>query len=158
MNTKKIKKNLQSSYMTKLKSSIKTELEIVYITTNGKKFLNQYQAIIHQSELEDDKKKDRRWEQMKAELTELVCKILEEKQWGIFFKNEPMQALPVQDNTTLYKINEVKKEELVTAIDEAVEKNMTERVTEWRKHQTSQNQKYEESSSGTKMTSEDTKE
>ena len=94
---------------------------------------------------------------MKAELTELVCKILEEKQWGIFFKNEPMQALPVQDNTTLYKINEVKKEELVTAIDEAVEKNMTERVTEWRKHQTSQNQKYEESSSGTKMTSEDTK-
>jgi hypothetical protein len=107
--------------------------------------------------LEDDKKKDRRWEQMKAELTELVCKILEEKQWGIFFKNEPMQALPVQDNTTLYKINEVKKEELVTAIDEAVEKTMTERVTEWRKHQTSQNQKYEESSSGTKMTSEDIK-
>ena len=95
---------------------------------------------------------------MKAELTELVCKILEEKQWGIFFKNEPMQALPVQDNTTLYKINEVKKEELVTAIDEAVEKTMTERVTEWREHQTSQNQKYEESSSGTKMTSENTKE
>jgi len=101
MSTKKIKKNLQSSYMKKLKSLIKTELETVYLTTNGKKFLNQYQAIIHQSELEDDKKKDRRWEQMKAELTELVCKILEEKQWGIFFKNEPMQALPVQDNTTL---------------------------------------------------------
>ena len=158
MNTKKIKKNSQSSYMKSLKSLIKTELETVYITTNNKKFLNQYQAIIHQSEIEDDKKKDRRWEQMKAELTELVCKILEEKKWGIFFKNEPMQALPVQDNTTLYKINEVKKEELVTAIDEAVEKNMTERVTEWRKHQTSQNQKYEESSNGTQMTSENTKE
>ena len=95
---------------------------------------------------------------MKAELTELVCKILEENKWGIFFKNEPMQALPVQNNTTLYKINEVKEEELVSAIDKAVEKSMTERVTEWRKHQTSQNQTYRKSSDGTKTTSEDIKE
>ena len=38
---------------------------------------------------------------MKTKIAELVCQILKEKQWGIFFKNEPVQALPVQDNTTL---------------------------------------------------------
>ena len=30
---------------------------------------------------------------MKTKIAEIVCQILKEKQWGIFFKNEPMQSL-----------------------------------------------------------------
>ena len=91
---------------------------------------------------------------MKTRIAEIVCEILKEKQWGIFFKNEPMQSLPVQDNTALYKINEVKKDELVDAIEQAIE----ERITEWQNHQaeTKENQADSGLSSGTNQTLIDT--
>lgn len=87
---------------------------------------------------------------MKTKIAEIVCNIIKEKQWGIFFKNEPMQYLPVQDNTPMYKINEVKDDELMDAIETAIE----ERVNEWQNHQAEQeeNQIDNESLSGTKQT------
>ena len=88
----------------------------MYLTTDDKRFLNKYKAIIHESELEEKRNKNRRWEQMKTDIAELVCEVLKDKQWGIFFKHEPVQALPVQNNTVLYKVNEVKEEELVSAV------------------------------------------
>ena len=88
---------------------------------------------------------------MKTNIAELVCEVLKRKQWGLFFKNEPVQSLPVQDSTTLYKVNEVKEDELVYAIKEAIE----ERVNEWQ-HQTGQNQTDNESSGGMKPTLNDT--
>ena len=91
---------------------------------------------------------------MKTRIAEIVCEILKEKQWGIFFKNEPMQSLPVQDNTALYKINEVNKDELVDAIEQAIE----ERMTEWQNHQAQEkeNQTASGLSSGTNQTLIDT--
>ena len=91
---------------------------------------------------------------MKTKIAEIVCQILKEKQWGIFFKNEPMQSLPVQDNTSLYKINEVRDDELIDAIKQAME----ERLNEWQNHQAEekQNQTDEELSSGTNQTLLDT--
>ena len=89
---------------------------------------------------------------MKTKIAEIVCEILKEKQWGIFFKNEPMQSLPVQDNTALYKINEVNKDELVDAIEQAIE----ERMTEWQNQAEKENQTQNELSSGTNMTLKDT--
>ena len=91
---------------------------------------------------------------MKTRIAEIVCEILKEKQWGIFFKNEPMQSLPVQDNTALYKINEVKKDELVDAIEQAIE----ERMTEWQNHQAQEMENQTDSglSSGTNQTLIDT--
>ena len=91
---------------------------------------------------------------MKTKIAEIVCQILKEKQWGIFFKNEPMQSLPVQDNTSLYKINEVKDDELIDAIKQAME----ERISGWQNHQAEekQNQTEGESLSGTNQTLLDT--
>ena len=92
---------------------------------------------------------------MKTNIAELVSKILKEKQWGIFFKNEPVQALPVQDSTTLYKVNEVKGDELTDAIEYAIEREI-----EWRNNQAEkeQNQTTKESLSGTKQTLSNTEE
>ena len=92
---------------------------------------------------------------MKINIAELVSEVLKEKQWGIFFKNEPIQALPVQDNTTLYKVNEVKGDELFDAIGHKME-----RITEWQNHQAEneQNQTENELLDGTKKTSKDTEE
>ena len=153
MNGKKIQNPFQSSYVTKLKSWIKTELRTVYLTSDKKQYLNEYEALIHESALEENRKMNRRWEEMKTNIAELVCEVLKKKQWGIFFKNEPVQSLPVQDSTTLYKVNEVKEDELVCAIKETIE----ERVNEWQ-HQTSQNQTDSESLNGTNQTLRDTKE
>ena len=95
---------------------------------------------------------------MKTKIAELVCKTLKETQWGIFFKHEPVQALPVQDNTVLYKVNEVNDDELVEAIKQAIEASVDERNEEWQEPQQSQNQKLDKLSNGMKMTSNDTKE
>ena len=154
MSGKKIQNVFQSSYVTKLKSWIKTELVTIYLTSDRKQFLNEYEALIHECELEENRKKDRRWETMKSNIAELVCKVLKNKKWGIFFKNEPMQSLPVQDSTTIFKVNEVKEDELINAIKEAVE----ERVSEWQNHQTGQNQNDNELLSGTNQILNDTEE
>ena len=153
MNGKKIQNPFQSSYVTKLKSWIKTELRTVYLTSDKKQYLNEYEALIHESALEENRKMNRRWEEMKTNIAELVCEVLKKKQWGIFFKNEPVQSLPVQDSTTLYKVNEVKEDELVCAIKETIE----ERVNEWQ-HQTSQKATDSESLNGMNQTLRDTEE
>ena len=153
MNGKKIQNPFQSSYVTKLKSWIKTELRTVYLTSDKKQYLNEYEALIHESALEENRKMNRRWEEMKANIAELVCEVLKKKQWGIFFKNEPVQSLPVQDSTTLYKVNEVKEDELVCAIKDTIE----ERVNEWQ-HQTSQKATDSESLNGMNQTLRDTEE
>tara|TARA_R100000781_G_C4063618_1_gene121938 strand:- start:447 stop:911 length:465 start_codon:yes stop_codon:yes gene_type:complete len=154
MNGKTIQKPFQNSYVTKLKSWIKTELTTIYLTSDKTQYLNEYQALIHESGLEEKREQDRRWEAMKTDIAELICEVLKNKKWGIFFKNEPMQSLPIQDNTTMFKVNEVKEDELVNAIKEAVE----ERVNEWQNHQTGQNQNDNESLSGTNQILNDTEE
>jgi len=94
----------------------------VYLTSDDKNFLDEHQAIIHESELDTKRKQDRRWEEMKTDLTEIVLAVLKNESWGIFFKNEPMQVLPVQDEaTTLYKVNEVREDVLVDAIKKQIE-------------------------------------
>ena len=143
-------------YLKKLKSFLKTELGIVYLTSDGRKFLDDNLAVIHESFLDKQRETDRRWNQMKTKIAELVCQIIKEKQWGIFFKNEPMQALPVQNNTSIYRINEVKDDELMDAIQKA----MDERIDEWQNHQadSTENQTDSELSSGTNQTLNNTEE
>ena len=115
--------------MEKLKSYVKTELRQIYLASDDKIFLTEYEALIHESDLEDKRKKERRWNEMILNITELVCKVLEDKNWGLFFKNEPMQALPIQDSGTLYKVNEVKIEELVSCLEQEI----NERIDQWPK-------------------------
>ena len=127
----------------------------MYLTSDDTKFLDEYKAVIHESYLKEKITTDGRWKQMKTKIAELVCEILKEKQWGIFFKNEPVQALPVQDNTTLYKVNEVKDDELLDAIEHKME-----RIVEWQNHQAERklNQTESESLDGMKKTSTNTEE
>ena len=143
-----------------MRSLIKTEIERVYLTSDDKKFLNEYEAIIHESELEDKRKQNRKWRQMKTDLAEIVLKVLEKERWGIFFKSEPMQSLPVQDSpTTLYKVNEVKEEMLVDAIRKQIEVNAQEREKECRENQAKNAPRIDrELSDGTEKTLNDTNE
>ena len=100
-----------------LKKLIKTELRIVRLTTDSKEFLSEYEAIIHESELEEKRKHQRSWEEMKQNIADMVLEVLKKNRWVIYFINEPMQKLPVQDSlSTLYKVNEVNIDEFEQAI------------------------------------------
>lgn len=139
-----------------LKSLLKTELTTTYLTNDGCRFFNEYEAVIYEYSLQQDKAKERRWIEMKTKIAELVCDVIKEKQWGIFFKHEPMKALPVQDNTSLYKINEVNNDELMDAVMQALE----ERISGWqeKKVNTKEGQTDNELSIGTNQTLKNTEE
>ena len=133
-----------------LKSLLKTELTATYLASDGSRFFEEYDAVIYEYSLQQNKAKERRWNEMKTKIAELVCDIIKEKQWGIFFKHEPMKALPVQDETSLYKINEVNRDELMDAVMQALE----ERMSGWqeRKANIKEEQIDNELSTGTRQT------
>ena len=102
---------------TALTKLIKTELAIVQVTTDSKRFLNKYEALIHEAGLEEERNKNRSWENMKQELVNIVLEVLKKNRWGIYFQNEPMQSLPMKDSlSTLYKVNQVEVDEFEEAV------------------------------------------
>ena len=111
-----------------LKELITTELETVSVTTDNKKFLNEHEALIHESCLEEKRQQQRSWEEMKQNIADIVLEVLRKNRWGIYFKSEPMQVLPVKDSaSTLFKVNDVNIDEFEQAIksqiDTAAERN-----------------------------------
>ena len=142
-----------------LKSLIRTELEAVAVTTDNKKFLNEYKAIIHESELEDKRQQQRSWESMKDKIARLVLDILKENRWGIYFKSEPMQVLPVKDSSsTLFKVNEVNLDEFEQTIKSQIDKDV-ERRSECQENQAKNKlQTDKESLTGTETMLNDTEE
>ena len=108
---------------TALTKLIKTELAIVRVTTDNKKFLNEYEALIHEVALEEKRNQHRSWENMKQNIADIVLDVLRKNRWGIYFKSEPMQVLPVQDSeSTLFKVNEVNVDEFEQAIKTQIDK------------------------------------
>ena len=142
-----------------MKKLIKAELKRVNLTSDGKNFLDINQAIIHESELEEKRITDRRWEQMKTNIAELVLQILEQNRWGIYFKSEPMQVLPVKDSSsTLFKVNEVNIDEFEQAIKSQIDTE-AERNKECQENQAKNTLQIDnESSDGTEKMSSDTEE
>ena len=142
-----------------LKNLIRTELAVVKVTTDNKKFLNEYKAIIHESGLEDKRKQQRSWKSMKDKITKLVLDVLAENRWGIYFKSEPMQVLPVKDSSsTLFKVNEVNLDEFEQTIKSQIDRDV-ERSNECQENQAKNKlQTDRESSDGIEMTSNDTEE
>ena len=143
---------------TALTKLIKTELAIVQVTTDSKRFLNKYEALIHEAGLEEKRNKHRSWENMKQELVNIVLEVLKTNRWGINFQNEPMQSLPMKDSlSTLYKVNEVSIDEFDEAIKMQFDKE-SERNKECQENQAKDLQTDRELSNGTKRILNDTKE
>lgn len=103
------------------KKLLKTELATIYLTTNNKKFLDINDAIEHQGIIEQHKEKKMEEIQMIVDIKNLIKKVLEKNDWGIYFKAEPICSLPVQDNSKIYKVNDVNADRLMDAVDAALE-------------------------------------
>jgi len=51
---------------------------------------------------------------------ELIMQVLESKNWGVYYRNNPMQLLETQDNSALYEVNQVDECDIEKAIYEAL--------------------------------------
>tara|TARA_Y100000034_G_scaffold133037_1_gene197523 strand:- start:837 stop:1133 length:297 start_codon:yes stop_codon:yes gene_type:complete len=66
------------------------------------------------------------------DIVELVMQILKGENWGVFYKNQPIQPLEMQDGNSLYKVNQVDECEIETRIEQA--------LTKWESSQNNSNQ------------------
>ena len=67
--------------------------------------------------------------------TELIIQVLESKNWGVYYRNQPIQPLEMQDGNALYKVNQVDESEIEIAIEQALTKDEP-----WESSQTNSNQ------------------
>ena len=120
MNTsigKKMNRNLKNT----LQSLLKTELRVVHITTNKKVFLHLSEAIECEFKQEINRNIIKKREKIIMKIYEILSKVLSKNDWGVFFKGEPLQSLPMQEGTTIYKVNEVSTDRLYDAINKSVD-------------------------------------
>ena len=69
------------------------------------------------------------------DIVELIMQILKSENWGVFYKNQPIQPLEMQDGNSLYKVNQVDESEIETVIEAALTKGQP-----WESSQTDSNQ------------------
>ena len=66
------------------------------------------------------------------DIIELMMRILKSENWGVYYKNQPIQPLEMQDGNSLYKVNEVDESEIETVIEKS--------LTKWKASQIDSNQ------------------
>ena len=93
---------------------IQTELRIVYLTSNGRKFLSKdlaedYQRCYDNVKLEEELN-------MIEQLSVVLESVLKKNNWGIYYKSSPLANLPVDGDAPIYKVNDVSYESLIDAV------------------------------------------
>ena len=68
-------------------------------------------------------------------IVELIMQVLKSENWGVFYKNQPIQPLEMQDGNALYKVNQVDEEHVEAVIEKALTKDKP-----WESSQTNSNQ------------------
>ena len=66
---------------------------------------------------------------------ELIMQVFKSENWGVYYKNQPIQPLEMQDGNALYKVNQVDESEIETAIEKALTKGKS-----WESSQIDSNQ------------------
>ena len=114
-------------------SAIRTELETIYITSSGNKYLKEMDAICAEAQIQQAKESQQRRKEKLMGKLEAILEVLMEENWGIYYKNSPMRSLITQEGGTLYEINTVDLEEVervllkkLNTIKEGQEDNCTE--------------------------------
>ena len=127
------KKTDIKKYHNPYKYEIKAELETVYITTSGDKFLEEVDAIRTQSKIQQAKESRAKRRKIIMDMVDILMDVLEENNWGVFYKSEPMQTLTLQNDSPLLRINEVDDEAIETAVHSFIEQLKTKDLTDWAK-------------------------
>ena len=109
-----------------MKPKVKNELDTVYITSSGDRYLNRMDALCAETQIQTARASMERIKERRMDIMELIQDVLKDSNWGIYYRSNPMSTHPMQDGGTLYKINEVDEEE--------IERVIIKRLTECQTH------------------------
>ena len=74
---------------------------------------------------------------MNNNIYNFITKILAKNDWGLYFKGEPLQSLPIQDGCKMFKVNDVNLDSLHGAV--MSELNQEGQSETWENKSASQN-------------------
>ena len=115
---------------------IRSELEIIYIISDGRKFLKYIDALYSQSEIDKGIEIKLSKQARVMDIVKIVMDVLKYENWGVYYRNQPMQPLEMQDGAPLYKINLVDDEDIEKALINTLTKGES-----WKHSETNLNQK-----------------
>ena len=107
----------------KVKQKIKSELDTIYIDSNGNKYLEYVDALCVQSQINICIKSKLKQKEKTMEIADKVLQVLKSENWGVYYKNQPIQPLEMQDGNALYKVNQVDDVDIEEAIENALTKD-----------------------------------
>jgi hypothetical protein len=58
----------------------------------------------------------------------IIERIIQGNNWGLYFKANPLENLPSQDGQHIYKVNDVSKEEVSKAVHIAVQEVLGDNI------------------------------
>ena len=118
---------------------IKRELDTVYIDTSGNRHLDYMKALCAQAQIDLCIERKLHKKQRIMNIVELIMQILKSENWGVYYKNQPIQPLETQDGNALYRVNQVDESEVEKVAEEALEAELT-KGNPWESSQTDSNQ------------------
>ena len=101
---------------------IKKELDTVYIDSSGTKHLDYIRAMCAETQINAVRDRKLQQKQRIMDIVELIMQALKSENWGVFYRNQPIQPLELQDGNALYKVNQVDESEIERIIQEALTK------------------------------------
>ena len=111
---------------------LQKELDTVYIDSSGKRHLDYMKALCAEAQIQTCRERKLQQKQRIMDIVELIMQVLKGENWGVYYRNQPIQPLEMQDGNALYKVNQVDESQIETAIDEA--------LTKWESSQTNSSQ------------------
>ena len=99
---------------------IKSELETVYVDSGGRKHLDYKKALCAEAQIQMNVQAKQHKQQRIMKIVELIMRVLESENWGIYYKNQPIQPLELQDGNSLYQVNQVDEDEIEAVIKKAL--------------------------------------
>ena len=121
--------------MSKSNLNIKKELDVVYIDSSGTRYLDYKKALCAEAQIEMCKERKLQEKKITMDIVELVMRVLKSENWGIFYKNQPIQPLELQGGNALYKVNQVDDTHIEERLHEALTKGEA-----WKTSQTDSSQ------------------
>ena len=107
-----------------MKPTVKSELDFVYITSAGTRYLKRMDALCAEASIQQAKNFKQQKQERIMDYIEVMLKVFSDMNWGVYYKSEPMHTLNMQEGAALYKINEVDCDEVEKVIERAIKECM----------------------------------
>ena len=93
-----------------------SELDYIFISTDGNVFANRDDCITHQVDL------IKKEEEQKMKVLEIIKKVLDDNGWGLVLKKAPIREVPTrEEDTQLFGINLIKEKRFFDALSEELQ-------------------------------------